>query len=228
MSAPFLSIIIPAYNEEAVIEQVAKDAIDTLQKTGLNSFELVLVNDGSTDQTGFRMDQMRQQLECVQVASHQRNRGLGAALRTGFGTAKGRIVTWIPGDGQFDLGEILDGLSLLEESDIVLVLRRGRKEASRNVISLCFHTLIRLLFHFDATDASGIYLLPRELLVTLDPKADNVFYNLEVPLLCIKHRKRMRQITVGIRPRRSGASKVTNFQTIARNLGEVLKYRMRA
>jgi len=228
MSEPSLSIIIPAYNEEAIIEQVAREAFSALQRTGLNSFEVILVDDGSTDKTKFRMEQIRQQLDCVRVASHQRNRGLGAALKTGFETASGRIVTWIPGDGQFDLGEILKGLPLLADCDIVLVLRRGRKEVTRGFITFFFHALTRMLFHFDATNLCGIYLLPRQLLTTLAPTAEDVFYNLEVPLLCVKHQKRICQITVDLRPRRAGASKVANPRTLAKNLWEMLKYRIKA
>jgi dolichol-phosphate mannosyltransferase len=228
MSQPSVSIVIPAYNEEAIIEQVAKEAICALQRMAPASFEVVLVDDGSTDGTGFRMEQMRKKLQCVRVVSHERNRGLGAALKTGFGAATGGILTWIPGDGQFDVNEILKGLPLLAECDIVLVLRQGRKEVSRGVITFCFRALTRILFRFDATNLCGIYLLSRELLTALAPRAESVFYNLEVPLLCTKHKKRIRRVTTNILPRRAGLSKVTNVRTITATFWEMLKYRMGA
>jgi len=224
---PEISVVVPAYNEEASIERVAQDAVDALEHASLVSYEIVLVDDGSTDQTRARMEQARQRLTCVRVVYHVRNRGLGAALRTGYAAATGRIVTCIPGDGQVDLGETLKGLRLLGECDIVFVLRRGRRGASRSFISFCFHALIRLLFRFDATDICGIYFLRRELLMTLDPKSNNVFYSLELPLLCVKHKKRIQRITVETLPRRAGVSKMANLRTLAVNLWEMLKYRIR-
>jgi dolichol-phosphate mannosyltransferase len=221
-----ISVVIPAYNEEAIIEQVAEEAVCTLQKTSVDSYEIVLVDDGSTDQTPLGMKQVCQRLPCVRVASHDRNRGLGAALRTGFGAATGRLVTWIPGDGQLDLSQILEGLPLLKECDIVLVLRRESRKISRGIISFCFHTLVQLMFHFDATDYCGVYLLPRQILISLAPKSNDVFYNLELALLCVKYKKRIQQITVVPRPRLRGVSKVANLRTIVKNIWEMFKFRL--
>jgi glycosyltransferase involved in cell wall biosynthesis len=105
---PEISVVIPAYNEEAIIEQVVQEAIAALRKARLDSFEVVLVDDGSTDHARSQMEQVRRQFDCIRVAFRERNRGLGAALRTGFGAASGRVVTWIPGDGESTPLELIE------------------------------------------------------------------------------------------------------------------------
>ena len=225
MSAIALSIIIPSYNEGSNVIQVLHHATGTLEKLHHSSYELLLVDDGSTDDTGSVMDTLAQANPAIRVFHHPRNAGLGTALRTGFQQAAGEVITWIPGDGQFDLAEVLAGLTQLPEKDCVVAIRQGRKEVTRSLISFCFHGLIRLLFRFDATDICGIWLIKRKVLAEINPQAQDIFLNLEIPLLCVRHRKKIGQITVLIQPRLSGVSKVRNFRTMAKNLFELLRFR---
>jgi glycosyltransferase involved in cell wall biosynthesis len=220
-----LSIIIPSYNEGKNVIDVVEHATGTLRRLGHDSVEILLVNDGSADDTGAVMDSLAAANSAIRVLHHPRNAGLGAALRTGFQNAQGEFITWIPGDGQFDLAEVLAGLSQMPAKDCVVAIRRGRNEATRSFISLCFHGLIRILFQFEATDMCGIWIIKREVLEQIRPQASDIFLNLEIPLLCARHRKTLGRIDVVIKPRLSGASKVANFKTMAKNLFELLKFR---
>lgn len=206
--------------------EVVRDARTVLERLGHASYELLLVNDGSSDDTGSVMDELALSTPSVRVFHHARNKGLGAALRTGFQNAAGEVITWVPGDGQFDLAEVLGGLSLLPQNDCVVAIRQGRSEAARSFISLCFHSMIRILFQFEATDVCGIWIIKREVLEQIRPQASDIFLNLEIPLLCVRHKKSLGRITVNIRPRLSGASKVANFRTIAKNVFELLRFRI--
>jgi glycosyltransferase involved in cell wall biosynthesis len=220
-----LSIVIPSYNEGSNVIQVVDHATSTLSRLGHSSAELLLVNDGSSDDTGNVMDTLALSNSAIRVFHHPRNAGLGAALRTGFQNARGSIITWIPGDGQFDLAEVLAGLQQMPPKDCVVAIRQGRNEAARSFISSCFHGMIRILFQFDATDVCGIWLIERDVLEQIRPQASDIFLNLEIPLLCVRHRKSLGRITVSIQPRLSGTSKVTNLRTMAKNLYELLKFR---
>lgn len=226
MGLPYLSVVIPAYNESANVDQVVAAALDALKQRGVGSYELLLVNDGSTDDTWSRMERLAREVPGVRAFAHDTNRGLGAALRTGFANARGELIVWIPGDGQFDLGGILAGLPQMETKEIVVVLRTGRTESTRNLISTCFHGLTRLLFRFEATDVCGIYIIKRETLEQIRPRSSDIFLNLEIPILCVRHNKPLGQITVPIQPRLSGVSKVANVRTMAKNLFEMLRFRV--
>jgi glycosyltransferase involved in cell wall biosynthesis len=220
-------VVIPAFNEEELIERVAMEMLQVLRRRNLPSFEVVLVDDGSRDGTRAKMEALEARHAEVRVAVHETNRGLGAALGTGFRACRGEVVTWVPGDGQFDPKEVLDGLKALDDHDIVLVFRIGRSAASRSVISFCAWTLMRVLFGFDATDFSGIFLIRRALLEEMAPRAEEVFFNLELALRCRQKKKRLGKIMAGLRPREAGYSKVANTRTIIRNTLALLLFRLR-
>ena len=222
----YLSVVIPSYNERANIGQVVDDARKAIESRRVPSYEIILVDDGSSDGTGEVAADISRGNPNVTVVSHERNRGLGAALRTGFDVATGEIITWVPGDGQFDLGAVLDGLPQMQTKDIVLALRQGRKEVTRSLISNCYHGLIRVLFKFDAKDMCGIYIIKRPVLQEIRPRSNDIFLNLEIPLSCARLKKPIGTIVLQIKPRLSGVSKVTNVRTLARNMFELFKYRL--
>lgn len=226
MSPPYLSVVIPAYNESANVDRVAVGALDALQQRGVGSYELLLVNDGSVDDTWSRMERLAREVPGIRAFTHATNLGLGAALRTGFANARGDLIVWIPGDGQFDLADILAGLPQLETKEIVVVLRTGRKGSTRSLITACFHGLIRLLFRFEATGVCGIYIIKRKTLEEIRPRSSDIFLNLEIPILCVRHNKPLGRITVPTQPRLSGVSKVANVRTMAKNLFELLRFRV--
>jgi glycosyltransferase involved in cell wall biosynthesis len=222
----YLSVVIPSYNECANIGRVVDDARKAIECRGIPSYEIILVDDGSSDGTGEAAVDISRNISNVKAVSHTRNQGLGAALRTGFDNAIGDIITWIPGDGQFDLGEVLDGLPQMETKDIVVAFRQGRKEVTRSVISNCYHSLIRILFQFEAKDMCGIYIIRRTVLQEIRPRSNDIFLNLEIPLACARLKKPMGTIVLQIKPRLSGVSKVTNVRTLVRNMLELFKYRV--
>jgi glycosyltransferase involved in cell wall biosynthesis len=222
---PLLSVVIPAYNECASVGAVAATAVQALRQAGYSSYEILLVDDGSTDGTGEAMDQLAAQSPQVRAFHHATNRGLGAALKTGFNGARGEILLWIPGDGQFDLAQVLAGVPLLDKVDIVVALRQGRKERTRSLITTCFHLMLRILFGFDATDICGIYLLRRTLYQQIRPTSENIFLNIEIPLLCVRAGKKVGEIVLPIRPRLAGSSKVANVRTMAKNVWEIFTFR---
>jgi dolichol-phosphate mannosyltransferase len=216
-------LVIPAYNEAGIVEDAVLGALRVLDARQLASYEVVLVDDGSSDPTLSVLRTIERRQPAVRVLAHERNRGLGAALRTGFEHCRGEVLTWIPGDGQFDLREVLEGLPLMQQYDIVVALRDTVTQSSRIVITWCFHLLTWTLFRFNATDMCGIYLIRRSVLEEIRPQAQNIFYNLEIPILCVKHGKRMAKIQLRLRPRLGGASKVSNARTLRRNLIEMAR-----
>jgi dolichol-phosphate mannosyltransferase len=222
---PCVSVVVPCFNEAECVEPVARGALAALEKWSPARFELVLVDDGSTDGTRAAMERVAGSCASVRLVSHETNQGLGAALRTGFAACTGSVVTWIPGDGQFDLPSVLAGLPLLPAHDIVVALRQGRKDPIRGLITLGFHGLTRLLFGFDPTDMCGIYIVKRDVLIGLQPRSRDIFLNLEIPILCARQGRSVGHITLAIHPRLSGRSKVASVRTFVKNFWEMLRFR---
>jgi glycosyltransferase involved in cell wall biosynthesis len=222
---PLLSVVIPAYNEQESLEDTVKAIVAALPEPARS--QLVIVNDGSADNTlGVAQDIANSCSATVLVVDRTTNGGMGQALASGFEVATGDVITWIPGDGEYDLGEVLGGLDELRTTDIVLVRRNSRGQVGRNIVSSIMYGLIRVLFHFDARGYCGIFLVSHERWNELTIKSRDVFFTLEVALRATNLDWSIAYVTAEWRPRRAGRSKVFRPTVIIRNLLELLRFRI--
>ena len=97
-----VSLFLPCYNEADNVARTARQALDVLGRLGAD-FEVIIVDDGSTDATGEIADSLAAENDRVKVIHHRRNRGYGAALQSGFKAAQKELVFYTDGDGQFDI-----------------------------------------------------------------------------------------------------------------------------
>ena len=122
-----LSVFFPCYNEADNLERVVAQALDVLNKLGID-FEVIIVDDGSTDQTGRIADELASGDEHVRALHHEKNSGYGAALQTGFRAATKDFVFYTDGDGQFDIAEMPPLLKYMEDYEIVSCYRIKRQD----------------------------------------------------------------------------------------------------
>src|SRR6185436_19055996 len=102
------SVVIPVYNESANVGIVLDDTVRCLDASPYRgAWEVILVNDGSTDDTGRVIDGLAAADSRVRAVHHVSNRGFGAALRSGYAAARGRLVTLISGDGEIGVDQPL-------------------------------------------------------------------------------------------------------------------------
>src|SRR5258708_27960466 len=123
-----ISAVLPAYNEEAIIERTVRHVAEVL--SGLASdFEVIVTNDGSRDNTGAVLaDLQRREPDLhLQVVTHEHNRGYGAAVASGFDAARKDLVFLTDGDNQFDVADLREFLPpLAGQPDRVIGCRRYR------------------------------------------------------------------------------------------------------
>ena len=100
-----LTAFFPAYNDEHTIESIVRSAAQEIAKV-TEDFEIIVIDDGSKDQTGAIADRIAGELPFVRVIHHPRNLGYGAALITGFSNARKDLIFYTDGDGQYDVREI--------------------------------------------------------------------------------------------------------------------------
>ena len=141
-----ISVFFPFYNEQDNVGQTTQRAVEVLE--GLKAdYEIILVNDGSADQTGARADAIAAGNKRVRVVHHAKNIGYGAALQSGIRAAKKELVFFTDGDGQFDIEEIKLLLPLIEQNDIVCGYRLDRKDPlMRKLNGYMWTRLVNLLF----------------------------------------------------------------------------------
>lgn len=103
---PSISVFFPAYNDAPSLPRLIGRTFEVLQEYG-QDFEVIVVNDGSQDDTGAVLEQLRAQHgERLRPITHPENRGYGGALRTGFASATKTLIFYTDGDGQYDVGEL--------------------------------------------------------------------------------------------------------------------------
>ncbi len=149
---PAISVFFPCYNEEANIKTTVNKAIAVLGQLA-DIFEVIIVDDGSTDKTGEIASALAREDQRVRVWTHDTNRGYGAALRSGFAAAQYGAVCFTDADGQFDLKEIETFLLLIGTYDAVLGYRIKRQDKFyRKINTFIYKTAVNLLFRLGVRD----------------------------------------------------------------------------
>jgi glycosyltransferase involved in cell wall biosynthesis len=174
-----LSVVIPAYNEEKGIAEIACRVLSVapdLKKAGVDQLELLIVDDGSRDGTA----DVASKIPGVTLICHPRNRGYGAALKTGFSKASGQLIGFLDADGTYP-PEYFPQLCRVAMTGVDLVIgsrmagAESKMPLTRRVGNVFFATLLTLLSHQKVTDsASGMRVFNREILEQIYPLPDGL------------------------------------------------------
>lgn len=167
LSQPFsISAFFPAYNDENSITALVEKVSAILQQV-TNDYEVVVVNDGSSDGTAKVLDDLAAKLPFLRVVHHPRNRGYGGALRSGFEHATKDLVFYTDGDGQYDVGEIASLIPLMtDDVDVVNGYKRKRSDSRRRIVlGSIYKFLARSLFGLPIRDVDCDFRLMRRTMI---------------------------------------------------------------
>jgi glycosyltransferase involved in cell wall biosynthesis len=185
-----LSIIVPIFNEAKRLHQNLDMLIDEVEGY-FPKFEVIVVSDGSTDDTNLKLASFRH--KDVKPVIIQRNEGKGAAVREGFKQASGQYILFIDGGMEIHPREIriFVGLMSLYNADIVVGSKRHPQSKIeypllRRVLSWCFQRLVRRFFQVDVTDTQvGLKLFRREVIEAILPYLEVNRYGFDLELLSL-------------------------------------------
>lgn len=180
---PAISAFFPAYNDGGTIASMVVSALMTLRECA-EDYEVVVVNDGSADYTGEILDELaRVHAPRVRIIHHERNRGYGGALRTGFASARLEWVFYTDGDAQYDprqLGRLVDALRAAEGRggaavDVVNGYKISRNDPwYRALLGRCYHHLVKRMFGFRLRDVDCDFrLIRRSALQRIELRSDS-------------------------------------------------------
>jgi glycosyltransferase involved in cell wall biosynthesis len=157
-----LSIFFPAYNDAGTIASLALVAHMTA-RTLTDDYEVIVVDDGSPDHTGALLDEMARHFPWMKVVHHERNRGYGGALRTGFLTASKDVVFYTDGDAQYDPREMVKLWEALSPAvDFVNGYKITRHDPlHRVVIGRAYHWFVKIAFGLRLRDVDCDFRLVR-------------------------------------------------------------------
>jgi glycosyltransferase involved in cell wall biosynthesis len=219
-----LSVVMMAYNELACAPRTVGETCAWLARR-VQDWELIFVDDGSTDGCADAVEALTSGNPRVRVLRHDRNRGMGAAIRTGYGAATKEWVTQLPADGQVPPETFELFFARLPGPDLVLSVYDKRGDGLlRTILSGGYATLGRLLLG-KRSDYTGTMLLRRALLKDLPIRSDTFLANLEVPLRLLERGATFQVVTFRPSPRIAGQSKVLGLRRIARVAAEMLRLR---
>jgi glycosyltransferase involved in cell wall biosynthesis len=223
-----VSIVLPAYNEEANIEQAIAEATRTADRL-LGDHEIVVVDDGSTDRTAALARAVAERDPRVRVISHESNRGYGEALRTGFLDSRLSHVFFTDADLQFDLEELEGFLPYAGTVDVVAGYRLNRQDAlPRRLMAYAWNLLVRVLFYVPVRDIDCAFkLFDRRVLREVDLESVGAMVNTELMVKLGRAGASVVEVGVHHRPRRAGEARGASPRVVLTALREVKRMRKR-
>ena len=222
---PGLSVFFPAYNDSGTIASLVITALKTARRL-TPDFEVIIVNDGSADRTGEIADELVRTYPEVRVVHHERNRGYGGALRSGFAAATRELVFYTDGDAQYDPAE-MEALwdALRDDVDLVNGYKISRSDPlHRIVIGRVYHHTVKLLFGLRVRDVDCDFRLMRRSIF------DRVSLHKNSGVICLEMMKkiqdagyRIAEVPVHHYHRAYGRSQFFNFRRLFRTAIDVFK-----
>ncbi len=215
---PELSLFFPFWNEEKNIESVVLSAIPVLDSVA-SKWEIIMIDDGSSDKTLVKAQELEKQNKNLKSVSHMPNRGYGAALKEGFLNSQFKYVAFADGDGQFDISEISKFIEKINEADMVIGFRKIRKDSPvRHVLMnmLKLWDFIFFRFYFQDIDC-GFKMFKKGALEKLMPlRSEGAMITTEILAKAKKKKLKIKEIEVSHYPRQFGEQSGANVPVVVR------------
>src|SRR5579883_3003923 len=229
MTQPSISVVFPAYNEEENIRPTIARALASLSRQ-FDTFEIIIVNDGSTDATGSIADELARNDDHIRVIHNEHNMKLGATLLKGLANTRYDLITYDAMDYPFDLDDLAQMLPVLQTNDVVVGVRMQRAgyTAYRKVISHVNLGLLRLLFDLKLRDYNFVQVFKRKVLQSIPVTARSTGF-VQPEMLIRAHRCGFKIAEVDIKylPREAGVARSGHPAAIVASVRDLLLFWLR-
>jgi glycosyltransferase involved in cell wall biosynthesis len=227
---PALSYFFPAHNEEANLQGLVEEALATLPSLA-DTFEILIVNDGSKDATQRIADELAAAYPQVRAVHHPTNLGYGAALRTGFAAARFDHLAFTDGDRQFkvaDIGRLIERMSA-GTADVVVGYRIQRADPLvRTVYARLYRLANRFWFGLKVRDVDcACKLFRRAALEGVAVESGGAFFSAELLIKLKARGRRIDEVGVPHYPRTAGSATGAKPQVVFRAVRDFWALRLR-
>jgi glycosyltransferase involved in cell wall biosynthesis len=220
--SPSVSVVIPALNEQATLRHVVEWTITVLSEiTG--DYEVIIVDDGSTDETGQIADSLAAQSSRIHVIHNPHPTGYGGALETGFRTAGKEVIGLITADEEFHPTDIPRFVEAIGDADIVTSICPHRPmPLYRKVLSWGWRACVALILG-ERPLIEGTFMIRRSIFNSLQMECRSGMYVMEMLIKARRQGFRMKVIAISVYPRPDmNKSKVGNLRTTIAVFNEIL------
>ncbi len=210
-----LSIIMPALNEEDDIQAAMQNTLQAFDDSHIEG-EIIVINDGSTDNTKNLVADMMTKDARVTMIEHDCPQGIGAAFWDGVNRAQGDIVSMFPGDNENDSWETLRYYKLLEHVDIVIpfVFNREVRSLFRNGLSFIYRFIINTTFLVNFNYTNGTVMYRKSLLQELTHRSTGFFFQTDILVRTVKRGYLFAEVPYRLGLRNNGVSKAVSLPSL--------------
>jgi len=224
-----LSVFIPCYNEAENIEDTVEKAVEVLKRLRLE-WEIIIINDGSTDNTLEVSKTLTQKNPRVRIIN-QKNGGYGMAIRAGFRNARFDTIAYIDGDGQYDFSDIVKFIEKMKNENVELVTGYTIKRKDpfvRIIISKIYALIVRVFFGLRFKNINcGFKMIRRSVLEKINPLESTVggIISAEIVIKAKKNGFRIAQVGVCHYQRKYGKQTGASAKVVIHSYIDLLKLR---
>ena len=223
MNQKKLSIILPSYNEEKNIEDTFATVILSLKKSLIKNFEIVFIDDGSTDST---KDIIKKIILKYKKKINFKNYGLGRAFKTGVKLASGSYVMFIPTDNYHPVKGLVEILKKIKWNSCILisyVKNIEQRSLFRRILSKTYTYILNVLFSNRVKYFNGLNVYPKKILKKNLNKTYGFSFQTEIIIKAIKHGCRYYHVQTSVRRRKEGFTNAFRIKNIYQVVVSILK-----
>ena len=207
-----VTVIIPALNEEFCIAGAIQNVVDAYKKLSVHG-EIIVINDGSSDNTLEIAETIAQSFSNILIISHNDPKGIGSSFWEGVRKSHGEMVTIIPGDNEVDSYEILRYLPLMDEVDIIVpfFFNPQVRSLKRRIISKSYKAIINLSFCILLNYMNGTVMYRKSILENITLQNTGFFYQTELLIKCLKNDYLFAEVPCKLDLRENGTSTALSY-----------------
>jgi glycosyltransferase involved in cell wall biosynthesis len=224
---PNVSLFFPVFRDERTVRRVTEKSLAVLKDVA-NEYEVVIVDDGSPDRAGEIADELAREHSAVSVIHHGKNRGYGAAIKSGLGKVKYEWICFTDGDDEYDVNDLRKLIALKDFYDLIITFRYAKiYSLDRQFISWVYNSVLRQLFRTQFRDVStGLKLIRKSLADQIECQSNSPFIGAELTIKAMLKGYRVGEVGIQTFPREFGKGASTtpaNILATMKDMGHVYR-----
>lgn len=226
MSLDSLSVFLPAFNEEKNITDTLSDVVGVLKELKLKDWEVLVINDGSKDDTAAKVSEVSRHDPRVKLVNHVTNKGYGRALKTGFETAQYPWIAFLDSDAQFKFAGIRKFLEQTDTADVILGYRLNRADPfQRRIFTWGWKMLAMVVLGLNVRDYScGFKMMKKKVYENIKPiHSEEKVTQIEILIKAKKRGFKFAEVGVHHYPRIHGVPTGANLSVVSKSFVDLMR-----
>lgn len=218
-----ISLIIPVYKDGNTVKLMIKKSLKVLKKIN-KKFEIIIIDDCCPQKSGEIALSISKKIKQVKVFFHNKNKGYGAALKTGLKKCKNDWIFMIDGDNEYEVNEIYKLMKESVNHDLIITYRYKKKyNLYRKIVSWSYNLILRSIFNINYKDiSSGSRLVSKKLVNKIKINTNGPFFGAELAIKSRYENFRIKEVGINTNLRKFGEGSIVNISNIILTIKEII------